>query len=277
MPKKVLIVDSDIDARFLVKVHLRRFNVEFIEARNGESGLELVQSKKPDLIVMDYVLPRLSGYEMIKRIQKDKATRDIPIIIATIAGFDLQMKELNVVGYLPKPFSREQFLTAVEKALGKIPLKRKEARVAPLSGQTAKVVPIKKKSEATATMKKIVIADDEEDVRELLKSLLKDKYLVILARDGLDLIEKVKKERPDLIICDVIMPGQSGYKSIKRLREKPEFLNLPVIFNSGLVKDRELYETLKPEGPSYFINKPFGKKVLLDKIEEMLNKGVAEQ
>lgn len=272
MPKKVLIVDSDIDARFLVKVHLRRFNVEFIEARNGESGLELVQSKKPDLIVMDYVLPKLSGYEMIKRIQKDKATRNIPIIIVTIAGFDLQMKELNVVGYLPKPFSREQFLTAVEKALGKIPLKRKEARVAPPGGQTAKGAPIKKKSEATAIMKKIVVADDDEDVRELLKSLLKDKYRVVLAKDGLDLIEKVKKEKPDLIICDVIMPGQSGYKSIKRLREKPEFLNLPVIFNSGLVKDKELYETLKPEGPSYFINKPFGKKVILDKIEEMLNK-----
>jgi len=272
MPKKVLIVDSDIDARFLVKVHLRRFNVEFIEARDGESGWELAQSEKPDLIVMDYVLPKLSGYEMVKRIQKDKATRNIPIIIATIAGFDLQMKELNIVQYLPKPFSGEQFLTAVEKALGKIPLKRKEARVAPPGGQPAKVAPIKKKREATATMKKIVVADDEEGVRELMKNLLKDRYQVILAKDGLELIEKVKKERPDLIICDVIMPGQSGYKSIKRLREKPEFLNLPVIFNSGVVKDTELYETLKPEGPSYFMRKPFAKKTLLDKIEEMLNK-----
>jgi len=270
MAKKVLIVDSDIDARFLVKVHLRRFNVEFIEARDGESGLELAQSEKPDLIVMDYVLARLSGYEMIRRIQKDKATRNIPIIIATIAGFDLQMKELNVVEYLPKPFSREQFLKAVEKALGKIPLKRKEPGVAPPGSQTASVTPIKDEEKTTATMKKIVVADDEEDVREFLKTLLKDKYRVILAKDGLDLIEKVKKESPDLIICDVIMPGQSGYKSIKRLREKPEFLNLPVIFASGLVKDKELYETLKPEGPSYFMSKPFPKKVLLDKIEEML-------
>ena len=271
MVKKVLIVDSDIDARFLVKVHLRRFNVEFVEARDGEAGLELAQSEKPDLIVMDYVLTKLSGYEMIRRIQKDKATRNIPIIIATIAGFDLQMKELNVVEYLPKPFSGEQFLKAVEKALGKIPLKRKEPGVAPPGSQTAKVTPIKDEEKTTATMKKIVVADDEEDVREFLKTLLKDKYRIILAKDGLDLIEKVKKERPDLIICDVIMPGQSGYKSIKRLREKPEFLNLPVIFNSGLVKDKELYETLKPEGPSYFVNKPFAKKVLLDKIEEMLS------
>ncbi len=272
MPKKVLIVDSDIDARFLVKVHLRRFNVEFIEARDGESGLALSLSEKPDLIVMDYVLPRLSGYEMVKRIQKHKTTRNIPIIIATIAGFDLQMKELNVVEYLPKPFSREQFLEAVEKALGKIPLKRKEARVATPGTRTANVAPVEKKEKAKATMKKIVVADDEEDVREFLKILLKDKYRVTLAKDGLDLIEKVKKEKPDLIICDVIMPGQSGYKSIKRLREKPEFINLPVIFNSGLVKDKELYETLKPEGPSYFVNKPFVKKALLNKIEEMLNR-----
>jgi len=273
MAKKVLIVDSDIDARFLVKVHLRRFDVEFIEARDGELGLELARSEKPDLIVMDYVLPKLSGYEMVKGIQKDKATVDIPIIIATIAGFDLQMKELNIVEYLPKPFSREEFLIAVNKALGEIPLKREEAKPISFGGETPEgaLLP-KEKSQAPEEMKKIVIADDEEEVRELLKSLLKDRYRVILAKDGLELIEKVKKEKPDLVICDVIMPGQSGYKSIKRLREKPEFLNLPVIFNSGLVKDRELYETLKPEGPSYFMRKPFTKDALLDKIEEMLKK-----
>jgi len=274
MAKKVLIVDNDIDARFLVKVHLRRFDVEFIEARDGESGLELARSEKPDLIVMDYVLPKLSGYEMVKRIQKDEITRDIPIIIDTIAGFDLQMKELNIVKYLSKPFSREEFLGAVKEALGEIPLKGEEARPISPGGETPKGAPLaKEKGEATAEMKKIVVADDEEEVRELLKNLLKDKYQVVLAKDGLDLIEKVKKEKPDLIICDVIMPGQSGYKSIKMLREKPEFLNLPVIFNSGLVKDKELYETLKPEGPSYFMSKPFPKKVLLDKIEEMLNMG----
>jgi len=273
LAKKVLIVDSDIDVRFLVKVHLRRFDVEFIEARDGESGLGLARSEKPDLIVMDYVLPKLSGYEMIKRIQKDEATRQIPIIIATIAGFDLQMKELNIVEYLSKPFSREQFLGAVKEALGEVPLKREEARPVSIDTEAAKGELLsRQKGEAEAQMKKIVVADDEDDIRELLKNLLKDRYRVILAKDGLDLIEKVKKEKPDLIICDVIMPGQSGYKSIKRLREKPEFLNLPVIFNSGLVKDRELYETLKPEGPSYFMLKPITKKTLLDKIEEMLNK-----
>jgi len=272
MAKKVLIVDSDIDARFLVKVHLRRFDVEFIEARDGESGLELAQSERPDLIVMDYVLPKLSGYEMVKKIQKDEITRDIPIIIATITGLDLQMKELNIVQSLPKPFSRDQFLKAVKKALGEIPIKKEETRPIPPEGEAGKIAPLpKEKVQDRFEMKKIVVADDEEEVRELLKNLLKDRYQVILAKDGLELIQKVEKERPDLIICDVVMPGQSGYKSIKRLREKPEFLKLPVIFNSGVVKDKELYETLKPEGPSYFMRKPFTRDILLDKIEEMLS------
>ncbi len=271
MPKKVLIVDSDIDARFLVKVHLRRFDVEFIEARDGESGLELARSDKPDLIVMDYVLPKLNGYEMVKRIQKEEGIRDIPIIIATIAGFDLQMKELNIVETLPKPFSRDQFLRAVKKALGEIPSKKEETRQISPEREAGKVARFPEdKVQGRLEMKKIVVADDEEEVRELLKTLLKDRYRVILAKDGLELIEKVEKEKPDLVICDVIMPGQSGYKSIKRLRENPEFVNLPVIFNSGVVKDKELYETLRPEGPSYFMRKPFARNVLLEKIEEML-------
>jgi len=272
MARKVLIVDSDIDARFLVKVYLRRFDVDFIEARDGESGLELVRSRKPDLIIMDYVLPKLSGYEMIKRIQDDEATRDIPVIIATIAGFDLQMRELNIVEYLPKPFARDQFLGAVKKALGEIPLRKEEARPIPKAKEGEKADISREKGEAPIKMKKIVVADDEEEVREFLKSLLKNRYQVVLAKDGLDLVEKVKNEKPDLVICDVIMPGQSGYKSIKRLREKPEFFNLPVIFNSGVVRDKELFETLKPGGPSYFMLKPITKEALLDKIEEMLNK-----
>ena len=273
MAKKVLIVDSDIDARFLVKVHLRRFDVEFIEARDGESGLKLAQSERPDLIVMDYLLPKLSGHEMLSRIQKDKAIKNIPIIIATIAGLDLHMEELNIIESLPKPFSRDQFLKAVKKALGEIPLKKEEAKPVSVGGEAPEAAPApREEKEDTSKMKKIVVADDDEEVRELLENLLSDRYQVILARDGLELIEKVEKERPDLIICDVVMPGQSGYKSIKRLREKPEFLNLPVIFDSGVVKDKELYETLKPEGPSYFMRKPFTKKVLLDIIEHMLNK-----
>jgi CheY-like chemotaxis protein len=119
LAKKVLIVDNGIDARFLLKVHLRKFDVEFIEARDGESALELAQSEKSDLIVMDYVLPKLSGYEMIKRIEKDEATREIPIIITTIAGFDFADERIEYCTVSPKTFLARTIFRSREESLGR--------------------------------------------------------------------------------------------------------------------------------------------------------------
>ena len=98
--------------------------------------------------------------------------------------------------------------------------------------------------------------------------MLESGYHLVFANSGEDLVTKAQKDNYDLIISDIVMPKLSGWKSIKKLRE--EGCNTPVIFNSGLVKDKELYETLKPEGPSRFILKPFTKEKLLSIVKELI-------
>ena len=120
--------------------------------------------------------------------------------------------------------------------------------------------------------KKIVVADDDSENREFLKLLLEDKYDVILAKDGSELLDLVNRENPDLIVTDIMMPGIDGLRAVDRLRKTSRNPLVPAIFISAIIKDKKLYESLKPEGPTDFILKPFKSEVLLESIENFLGK-----
>ncbi len=253
--KKILIINSNIDERFKIKICLRRYNIQWIEARNGEEAINKIKSIIPDLIITEYVLGGMSCEQTLKRI-KDKL--DVPIIIIAQEGFELQIKQMSVNIYLKKPIIEEKLISQIEGLLGKLPLKQVDEK------------PIIKERKIKRKRIKIVIADDQEEIRLLFKAILKDSFDIILATDGEELIEKVKQEKPDLVISDIVMPRLSGYKAIKQLRQYKWFENTPVIFNSGLVKDKDLYETLKPPGPSVFILKPFNKEIIISQIKNFL-------
>ena len=125
--------------------------------------------------------------------------------------------------------------------------------------------------------KKILIADDEDTAREFIVYLLKDHdFETFEADDGDKLFKKTEQIHPDLIITDILMPGISGYKAIEKIRLKKEFKNLPVIFCSGIMKDKETFKTLKPPGPCRFLTKPFDNTQLLTTINELLGGDVVD-
>lgn len=119
--------------------------------------------------------------------------------------------------------------------------------------------------------KKILIADDEETAREYVVYVLQQSgFDPIEASNGTELVEKAKKYKPDLIMTDILMPGISGYTAIKKLRVLKSCTSTPVIFFSGIMKDKETFKTLKPDGPCTFLTKPFDKELLIAKIKEFL-------
>mgnify|MGYP002512719215 CR=1 FL=1 len=101
---------------------------------------------------------------------------------------------------------------------------------------------------------KILVADDEAEIRDLLRLYLeKDGYEVLEAVDGIEALEKVKKEKPDLLILDIMMPGLDGYRVLRNLRENS---NIPVIMLSA--KDTNTDKILGLDlGADDYITKPF--------------------
>lgn len=102
---------------------------------------------------------------------------------------------------------------------------------------------------------KILIADDEAEIRDVLRLYLeKDGYEVAEASDGMDAMEKIKKEQPDLVILDIMMPGLDGYRVLRNIRENN---NIPVIMLSA--KDTDADKILGLDlGADDYITKPFG-------------------
>lgn len=121
-------------------------------------------------------------------------------------------------------------------------------------------------------MKKILIIEDEKDIRETLKDILEMKnYRVILAADGHEGLIKTLKEKPDLIISDVFMPGFDGFQLLEHLSQSTESENIPLIFLTAKTQ-LEDFRTGLGLGAVDYITKPFKTKDLLDSVEKQLKK-----
>ncbi len=122
-------------------------------------------------------------------------------------------------------------------------------------------------------MRKLLIVDDDEFTRTLLKTIFKDSFDITEAENGRDLVVRAQEVRPDLIITDIVMPVLSGYRAVGRLAREPVFRKTAVIFTSSAVSDHDLYEMYKPpQMVTGFINKPFSRSEITALAEELLEK-----
>lgn len=114
--KKVLIVDDEPSVRRLVSEILSK-SYSVLEAQNGELAVYMAHTQKPDLILMDLMMPMMDGFTACCAIKKDQTTKEIPVVILTATGFELNKKLSKDVagadGYITKPFSSQELLGAV--------------------------------------------------------------------------------------------------------------------------------------------------------------------
>jgi len=121
MPK-VLIVEDDPNTVQLVKFLLEKNNFEVLIAYDGVEALQMTRKEKPDLILMDVIMPRMDGIEAIGKLQEDENTQDIPIVILSALGQEMDvMKGLQAgaSGYIVKPFSPKELLEEINAKLAR--------------------------------------------------------------------------------------------------------------------------------------------------------------
>lgn len=118
MAKKILVVDDERHIVRLVEVNLTRAGYDIVTAYDGIEALEKVKAEKPDMIVLDVMMPRMDGFEVLKRLQADPDTQDIPVIMLTAKAQDADIFRgwsSGVSSYLTKPFNPRELLTFVER------------------------------------------------------------------------------------------------------------------------------------------------------------------
>ncbi len=117
--KKILIADDEQSIRLLVRRLLSQ-NYIVLEASDGEEAIDIARREKPDLILMDIMMPKVDGYTACYQIKKDQATKAIPVVMLTGVGHELNKKlsfEVGAKGYITKPFSLQDLLDVIRPLL----------------------------------------------------------------------------------------------------------------------------------------------------------------
>ncbi|MEJ7609693.1 MAG: response regulator transcription factor [Ferruginibacter sp.] len=124
--------------------------------------------------------------------------------------------------------------------------------------------------------KKILIADDEPDILEILSfNLSEEGYTVITAKNGNEAVEKAMQSKPDLIMLDVMMPGKNGLEVCNLLRARPEFADTLIIFLTAMSDENSEIKGLET-GADDYITKPISPKVLLSKVNALFRRMTKE-
>jgi two-component system alkaline phosphatase synthesis response regulator PhoP len=120
MGRKILIVDDEPHILHVVSMKLKNAGYDVLTAMDGEEALELCITEAPDLIITDLQMPIMGGVELCKAMRSREETKDIPAIMLTVRGFDVEpaeMAEAGVAAVLAKPFSPRDVLKQVKNVL----------------------------------------------------------------------------------------------------------------------------------------------------------------
>jgi len=247
-----LVVEDDSRTRELLRFSLSREGFRVEEAAAGEDVTAKARALQPVLITLDILLPKKDGWEVLRELKEDRATRDIPVMIVSIVDEAERGFSLGAAEYILKPFDREDFLR----------------RLAKHSFTTkVQVKPVK-----------ILVIDDDPLAVEMITSMLEPSGFGILrAYGGRQGLELAVQQQPDLIVLDLLMPEISGIEVVQGLKSNPQTKDIPIF--AMTVKDltAEDKRKLNSRVAAVMRKGAFAKEDFLEQIGKLMSfKGARE-
>ena len=202
---KVLVIDDDPSVRDLLKRLLEGDGYVVLTAENGDEGIEMAKTEKPDAITLDVVMPGTrDGWAVLKELKALSETEGIPVIMVSIMAEADNGFALDVEDYLVKPVDIDR-------------LSRVVSRVTQSSLQ-----------------RNLLIVDDEVDTREALARLLKESgWESSFASHGKEALAVLEKTRPAAIVLDLMMPEMDGFEFLRIIQDDEQLASIPVIVMTG--------------------------------------------
>lgn len=122
MKKKILVIDDELDLVKLLKIRLELHDYAVVPLYTSKRAVEITKREKPDLILLDIMMPDMNGYEVCKALRSNEVTRDIPIILFTAKSSEMgkmskEYKDIGANDYLAKPFEPEVLLEKINKLI----------------------------------------------------------------------------------------------------------------------------------------------------------------
>jgi len=220
--RSALVVDDDEAAIDLMRRWLERMGYDVFAAPDGETGLAMAREHEPDLILLDALLPGISGYDVLVELRADAALSRTPVVLVTVDDDRARGLSAGASDYLRKPIREEQ-LRAVAKLY--------ESRA---NGD-------------------VLVIDDDDDSAELIKrSVEQIGFSTRRACDGLEGVEMASTTPPAAIVLDLAMPGLDGFGVIERLSADEKLMHIPLIIVSGCDVSLPQHRALAAAGYRFF-------------------------
>jgi CheY-like chemotaxis protein len=243
MPKILLVEDDPVQVE-LIKKHLESSGYNLVIARNGQEGIKIAQKEKPDLILMDMIMPGMHGLEAIIKLKENPLTESIPIIALTIMSspkFVQECYRAGIIGYIKKPYDPKILLESVERIVGKP--ERLINRILIIAGASR-----------LATM--------------IEMRLVRQGYQVNSFAGGKSALSHAEKEKPDVIFLDITLPKKHVSAVFEELRKSIEMERIPVVLLSPHRGNEELEKEVAAHGAAGFITSASDLANILRKIKE---------
>jgi signal transduction histidine kinase/DNA-binding response OmpR family regulator len=200
----VLLVEDNPEAAEILARHLESGGFRLTIARTGKEALTMAQELKPVAITLDILLPEIDGWEVLTQLKADKATRDIPVLIVTVVDNPALGRALGALDYFVKPVDRGALLSRLDQYTFTTKVEHGDVRV-------------------------LVVDDEPANVEALVALLQPAGFKVLSAGGGKEGIDMARRNRPDLILLDLLMPEVTGFDVVEALRSDETTRAIPIM------------------------------------------------
>jgi len=294
--RTVLVVEDSKTARRVITSVLDRKGYRIIEAASGTEALLAIEGMVPDLVLLDVMLPDMTGYDILAVMRKNSRFSDVPVVMLTGKSGAVD-RQKGISGgsneYLTKPFEPAKLLAVLARYLESsvqnppsrhpLPaLEKAETVVEPAVVQpaatrppavppAAMVAPTAAKptsamSRENELKKTVLIVEDSPTSRKVIAMVLSRKgYLVQEAVNGQQALRMIDDARPHLILLDAMLPDMTGYDILARLQQDLGLKEIPVVMLTAKDSPMDREKGIRA-GSSAYLTKPFNPEKLLSVI-----------
>lgn len=223
---RVLVVDDDPGVRHVVRRRLEAAGHSVREAEDGVAACDSLAAERPDLIVLDLVMPRLNGLELLDRMRSHPEWDNIPSVVITGSiTSESAVRDLGADSMVRKPFSADQLLTHVDLVLAHV-ARHGAAPPRPEAGRSRPC---------------ILVVEDDEDVRDMLLAMFQiEGYDTMAASNGREALQVMRERRPCAVLLDLMMPIMDGWQFRRRQLEEPQLARVPVVCMSAVASPADV-------------------------------------
>jgi len=288
--KKILVVEDDNVLRDVLVEKLLISGYEVVGAEDGEIAMQKMRESKPDLVLLDILMPKKDGMEVLVEMSEDENLKNIPVIIISNSGQPVEIeraKKLGAKDFLIKAiFNPNEVLQTVNAILSDDDSGTVEKEKQEVGGDV--YIPEKEEeneeandnegvsgdnSKKAGSKGKVLVVEDDKFLRELLvRKLFGEGFDIQSAIDSEGAFEILSKWTPEIILLDLILPGEDGFTILEKLKADTKLASIPVIILSNLGQQEDIDKAMSLGASDFMVKANFTLDEIIEKIIKALGK-----